>query len=61
MPQVGRLLAKSYDQYNWLQESTEVFLDRVELKQLFEQAGFMQVEVKAFAGGAAAMHLGKKW
>lgn len=61
MPQVGRLFAKSFDQYNWLQESTEVFLDRVELKQLFEQAGFMQVEIKAFAGGAAAMHLGKKW
>jgi demethylmenaquinone methyltransferase/2-methoxy-6-polyprenyl-1,4-benzoquinol methylase len=55
------LLAKSYYQYNWLQESTELFLDRVELEQRFEQAGFIQVEVKAFAGGAAAMHLGKKW
>ncbi|WP_114570990.1 demethylmenaquinone methyltransferase [Exiguobacterium flavidum] len=61
MPQVGRLLAKSFEEYNWLQESTNVFLDRVALKELFERAGFMQVEIKSFAGGAAAMHLGKKW
>jgi len=61
MPQVGRLLAKSFEDYNWLQESTTVFLDRVALKELFERAGFMQVEIKSFAGGAAAMHLGKKW
>lgn len=61
MPLFGKLFAGSYDQYKWLQESTDQFPDRLTLKRMFEQAGFEQVEVKVFSGGACAMHLGKKW
>ncbi|MFC4683042.1 MULTISPECIES: demethylmenaquinone methyltransferase [unclassified Exiguobacterium] len=61
MPLFGKVFAGSYDQYKWLQESTDQFPDRLTLKRMFETAGFEQVEVKAFSGGACAMHLGKKW
>ncbi|MBH0160304.1 MULTISPECIES: demethylmenaquinone methyltransferase [Fictibacillus] len=60
MPVFGKLFAKSYQEYAWLQESTEAFLTKEELKELFKQAGLSNVEVKSYALGAAAMHTGKK-
>jgi demethylmenaquinone methyltransferase/2-methoxy-6-polyprenyl-1,4-benzoquinol methylase len=60
MPLFGKLFAKSYQEYSWLQESTEAFLTKEELKDLFRQAGLMDIEVKSYAFGAAAMHAGKK-
>ncbi|MED1863658.1 demethylmenaquinone methyltransferase [Fictibacillus nanhaiensis] len=60
MPVFGKLFAKSYQEYAWLQESTEAFLTKDELKELFKQAGLSNVEVKSYALGAAAMHTGKK-
>ncbi|MBH0168414.1 demethylmenaquinone methyltransferase [Fictibacillus sp. 18YEL24] len=60
MPVFGKLFAKSYQEYAWLQESTEAFLTKEELRQLFKQAGLSNVEVKSYALGAAAMHTGKK-
>jgi demethylmenaquinone methyltransferase/2-methoxy-6-polyprenyl-1,4-benzoquinol methylase len=60
MPLFGKVFAKSYQEYSWLQESTEAFLTKDELKALFERAGLMSVEVKSYAFGAAAMHSGKK-
>ncbi|MET3682338.1 demethylmenaquinone methyltransferase/2-methoxy-6-polyprenyl-1,4-benzoquinol methylase [Alkalibacillus flavidus] len=60
MPLLGKLVAKSYDEYRWLNESTQQFPDKSTLKQMFYDAGFSRVFVKSYALGAAAMHLGRK-
>jgi demethylmenaquinone methyltransferase/2-methoxy-6-polyprenyl-1,4-benzoquinol methylase len=60
MPVFGKLFAKSYEEYSWLQESTMSFPDREKLAEMFREAGFVDVEVKPYSGGVAAMHLGKK-
>jgi demethylmenaquinone methyltransferase / 2-methoxy-6-polyprenyl-1,4-benzoquinol methylase len=60
MPVFGKFFAKSYQEYSWLQESTEAFLTKEELKDLFQRSGLTEVEVKSYALGAAAMHTGKK-
>ncbi|MEW9674712.1 demethylmenaquinone methyltransferase [Lentibacillus sp. L22] len=60
MPLFGRLFAKSYKEYAWLHESARDFPGKQKLKQMFEQAGFSQVQVKSYSGGAAAMHMGTK-
>jgi demethylmenaquinone methyltransferase / 2-methoxy-6-polyprenyl-1,4-benzoquinol methylase len=60
MPVFGKLFAKSYDEYSWLQESTMSFPNREKLADMFREAGFERVDVKAYSGGVAAMHLGVK-
>lgn len=60
MPFVGRLLAKSHDEYAWLHESAKSFPGKNELKELFEEVGLKSVQVKGYTGGVAAMHLGIK-
>lgn len=60
MPVFGKLFAKSYNEYSWLQESARDFPGMRELAQMFRDAGFKDVEVKPFTGDVAAMHLGCK-
>ena len=60
MPLFGKLFAKSYNEYSWLQESARDFPGMIELAAMFKEAGFIDVQVKAFTGGVAAMHLGVK-
>jgi demethylmenaquinone methyltransferase / 2-methoxy-6-polyprenyl-1,4-benzoquinol methylase len=60
MPVFGKLFAKSYSEYSWLQESARDFPGMKELARMFEKAGFEKVTVKPFSGGVAAMHLGEK-
>ncbi|OZU90109.1 bifunctional demethylmenaquinone methyltransferase/2-methoxy-6-polyprenyl-1,4-benzoquinol methylase [Virgibacillus indicus] len=60
MPLFGKLFAKSYNEYAWLHESAKSFPNKKELKQMFLDAGFSQVQVKSYAGGVAAMHMGIK-
>lgn len=60
MPLLGKLLAKSYDEYAWLNESARDFPDKKELKRMFSQVGFKQIQIKSYTGGVAAMHLGIK-
>lgn len=60
MPLFGKLFAKSYEEYSWLQESARDFPGMKELARLFEQAGFRDVKYKPYSGGAAAVHIGKK-
>jgi len=60
MPMFGKLFAKSYAEYSWLQESARDFPGMKELAKLFEEAGLLNVEVKPYTGGVAAMHLGHK-
>lgn len=60
MPAFGKLFAKSYKEYSWLQESARDFPGMKELAKMFENAGFEKVEYKPYTGGVAAMHLGYK-
>ncbi|GEK35177.1 demethylmenaquinone methyltransferase [Kurthia sibirica] len=60
MPIFGKLFAKSYKEYSWLQESADGFPGMKELKRMFEQAGMEKVSYKAYSGGAAATHIGFK-
>lgn len=60
MPIIGKVLAKSYEEYAWLHESAKDFPNREELKELFYEVGFDQVFVKSYTGGVAAMHMGVK-
>ncbi|MFV8828378.1 demethylmenaquinone methyltransferase [Alkalihalobacterium sp. APHAB7] len=60
MPIFGKIFAKSYDEYSWLQESTLNFPGKEELANMFREAGFKDVQVKSYSGGVCAMHLGTK-
>ncbi|MGG1675137.1 demethylmenaquinone methyltransferase [Neobacillus sp. NRS-1170] len=60
MPIFGKLFAKSYKEYSWLQESARDFPGMKELARMFEQAGFNDVNYRSYSGGAAAVHIGKK-
>jgi demethylmenaquinone methyltransferase/2-methoxy-6-polyprenyl-1,4-benzoquinol methylase len=60
MPLFGKIFAKSYEEYSWLQESARDFPGMEELAQMFRDAGFVNIEVKPYTFGVAAMHLGYK-
>ncbi|RST73661.1 demethylmenaquinone methyltransferase [Siminovitchia acidinfaciens] len=60
MPLFGKIFAKSYGEYSWLQESARDFPGMEELAQMFWRAGFVDVIYKPFSGGAAAAHIGMK-
>lgn len=60
MPRLGQLFAKHKEEYQWLNDSTEKFLNKKELKVLFEKAGLKNVKIISYAGGSAALHLGIK-
>ncbi|SER42686.1 demethylmenaquinone methyltransferase [Salisediminibacterium halotolerans] len=60
MPMFGKFFAQSYEEYSWLQESSQSFPGKSELKRLFHEAGFSKVDVQSYAGGAAASHFAKK-
>lgn len=60
MPLLGKLFAKSYEEYSWLQESADDFPGMEELAQMFVDAGFVNVSYKSYSGGAAAGHIGYK-
>ncbi|MCG8402656.1 MAG: demethylmenaquinone methyltransferase [Firmicutes bacterium] len=60
MPVLGKILARSYKEYSWLQESSSQFPGRRELAEMFRAAGLVNVEVRSYTGGVAAMHLGYK-
>jgi len=60
MPLFGKIFAKSYDEYSWLQESSQSFPGKKELERLFLKAGFKSVEYKSYSGGVAASHFATK-
>ncbi|RKL67595.1 bifunctional demethylmenaquinone methyltransferase/2-methoxy-6-polyprenyl-1,4-benzoquinol methylase [Salipaludibacillus neizhouensis] len=60
MPLFGKVFAKSYDEYSWLQESSQSFPGKEELKSLFKEAGFEDITYKSYSGGVAASHFAKK-
>ncbi|HBX24658.1 MAG TPA: demethylmenaquinone methyltransferase [Desulfotomaculum sp.] len=60
MPVLGKMLARSYKEYSWLQESASDFPGRRELAEMFCTAGLVDVQVRSYTGGVAAMHMGSK-
>lgn len=60
MPLFGKIFAKSYKEYSWLQESAKDFPGMKELAHMFKDAGFTNVSYKAHSGGVAASHYGFK-
>ncbi|MBS4191038.1 demethylmenaquinone methyltransferase [Bacillus sp. FJAT-49705] len=60
MPLFGKIFAKSYKEYSWLQESARDFPGMKELALMFEEAGFVNVKYKPYSGGVAAVHIGYK-
>ncbi|AND41242.1 MULTISPECIES: demethylmenaquinone methyltransferase [Cytobacillus] len=60
MPMFGKLFAKSFNEYSWLQESARDFPGMKELAGMFEEAGFKNVTFKPYSGGVAAVHIGTK-
>lgn len=60
MPIFGKIFAKSYHEYSWLQESTMSFPNKEKLAEMFSSAGFNDIQIKPYSGGVAAMHLGVK-
>ncbi|MFD2617646.1 demethylmenaquinone methyltransferase [Terrilactibacillus laevilacticus] len=60
MPVLGKIFAGSYKEYVWLNESTQNFPDKQKLAELFNEAGFRDVEITSFMGGIAAVHKAKK-
>ena len=49
-----------HKEYEWLYQSTQEFLRKDELAQLFRDAGLRFVSVKQYMFGAAALHMGFK-
>ncbi|MCL6457022.1 MAG: demethylmenaquinone methyltransferase [Gorillibacterium sp.] len=60
LPLLGKLVAKSYEQYKWLPESLVHFPDHHQLANHFEQVGFIRVKAYPLTGGIAALHIGVK-
>jgi demethylmenaquinone methyltransferase / 2-methoxy-6-polyprenyl-1,4-benzoquinol methylase len=60
MPTFGKMFAKSYEEYSWLQESARDFPGMKQLAKMFENAGFKKVYYKPYSGGVAAVHIGYK-
>jgi len=60
LPLVGRIVAKSYEQYKWLPESLKAFPGREQLAQMYREIGLQNVQAIPFAGGVAALHIGTK-
>jgi demethylmenaquinone methyltransferase/2-methoxy-6-polyprenyl-1,4-benzoquinol methylase len=60
MPVLGKLFAKSFKEYSWLQESADDFPGMKQLAQMFTDAGFSNISYKSYNGGAAAGHVGYK-
>ncbi|WP_141501045.1 demethylmenaquinone methyltransferase [Paenibacillus luteus] len=60
LPLMGKLIAKSFQEYKWLPESLKLFPGRQQLAELFEEAGLVQVKAYPLTGGVAALHMGTK-
>lgn len=61
LPQLGKLFANRYEQYQWLPESLVHFPDYHQLKEIMlNDVGFEQVEVFPLTGAISALHIGRK-
>ncbi|WP_281886920.1 demethylmenaquinone methyltransferase [Paenibacillus sp. YYML68] len=60
LPMLGKLIAKSYEQYKWLPESLVNFPDHKQLADIFRSTGLIDVKAYPLTGGIAALHIGVK-
>lgn len=60
MPQLGQIVAKDKDSYQYLVESIRQFPDQFTLSDMMTEAGFAQVRYRNLSGGIAAIHSGWK-
>lgn len=60
MPLMGKLFAGAYGEYKWLSESTDSFLSKSDLADMFQKVGLTKVRVRTFCFGACVMHIGIK-
>ncbi|MBO6795653.1 bifunctional demethylmenaquinone methyltransferase/2-methoxy-6-polyprenyl-1,4-benzoquinol methylase UbiE [Maricaulis sp.] len=58
MPELGALVAKDRESYQYLVESIRRFPDQESFKAEIEAAGFREVSYTNFSGGIAALHVG---
>ncbi|MHA6965746.1 bifunctional demethylmenaquinone methyltransferase/2-methoxy-6-polyprenyl-1,4-benzoquinol methylase UbiE [Zobellella denitrificans] len=61
LPQMGALVAKDSDSYQYLAESIRMHPDQETLKAMMEQAGLEQVEYFNLTDGIVALHRGFKF
>ena len=60
MPVMAGLVARKPAEYQWLNDSTEIFLSKGQLAALMVTCGLVNVRYRSFAFGAAALHSGAK-
>ena len=60
MPRLAGLITGKQKEYEWLKESTELFLKKDELADLFKECGLANVSYKTYLLGSAALHKGQK-
>jgi len=60
LPLLGKLVARSYEQYKWLPDSLIQFPDHKQLADIFREIGLKNVEAYPLTGGIAALHIGVK-
>ncbi|MFC4103729.1 demethylmenaquinone methyltransferase [Paenibacillus xanthanilyticus] len=60
LPTLGKLFAKSYDQYKWLPDSLKAYPDMHRLAEIYREIGLRDVNVYPLTGGIAALHIGTK-
>lgn len=62
MPIFGKVFAKGkYQEYKYLDDTTEKFMDYMTLGQVLLRVGFEKVTISRFNLGAAAVHYAVKW
>ena len=60
LPVIGRIVQGNFKPYSYLAESLKRFPDQDKLKNMYLEAGLMQVNYQEIAGGIAAIHQGTK-
>ncbi|WP_135081930.1 bifunctional demethylmenaquinone methyltransferase/2-methoxy-6-polyprenyl-1,4-benzoquinol methylase UbiE [Terasakiella sp. SH-1] len=60
LPEIGAVVAKDRDSYQYLAESIRKFPPQEQFAQMIREAGFEQVKYRNLTGGIAAIHSGWK-
>jgi demethylmenaquinone methyltransferase/2-methoxy-6-polyprenyl-1,4-benzoquinol methylase len=60
LPKIGKLIAQDEDSYRYLAESIRMHPDQETLKDMLEDAGFVDCEYHNMTGGIVAIHKGIK-
>ena len=60
IPEIGRVVAKDRDSYQYLVESIRMFPNQEGMKQMVTDAGFKGASYKNYTFGVVAVHTGIK-